>query len=120
MGKDKPSDDKILLETIIYYCDEIAETLDHYGKDEAEFMENRHFQRDCAFSISQIGESSGKLSKELKKKYPEISWSSVSGIRNIIVHNYGGIELPLVWVSVTESAPALKAVCEKMLAELSL
>ncbi|MDR2866246.1 MAG: DUF86 domain-containing protein [Methanomassiliicoccaceae archaeon] len=110
--------DRLLIETIIYYCDEIAGNMDYYGKDEIKFMEDRHFQRDCAFCIAQIGETAGDLSEELTYKHPEIIWRDIIGTRNIINHGYGVIKLNTVWAIVTEDVPVLKAACEKILNDL--
>jgi uncharacterized protein with HEPN domain len=115
----KKGDDKGLLEAIIYYCGEIENSLDYFSRDEIKFMENRHFQHDCSFCISQIGEFTGKLSEELKSKYPDVAWSSITGMRNVVVHDYGGIELPLVWGSATEDVPMLRDICKRILKDIS-
>ena len=116
-------DDAARIKNIIYYCNEIEESLNYFGKDEIEFVENRRFQHDCSFSISQIGESVNSLIKsspKLIEKYPEIMWRDIVGIRNVIAHKYEGIELDTVWTVVTEDVPVLKAACERILMERSL
>ncbi|MBO4733561.1 MAG: DUF86 domain-containing protein [Clostridia bacterium] len=43
-----------------------------------------------------IGEQTYKISKETKDKYPDISWSVVSGLRHRLVHDYEGINWTII------------------------
>ena len=49
------------------------------------------------FSISQIGELVKNISKETMKKYSNIEWNMIKGLRNRIVHDYEGISLKSIW-----------------------
>jgi uncharacterized protein with HEPN domain/predicted nucleotidyltransferase len=44
-----------------------------------------------------IGEAAGKVSQSIRDKYPEISWTSMIGLRNIVVHDYDGIRYDKIW-----------------------
>ncbi len=44
-----------------------------------------------------IGEATKQLPDELKEKYPEIPWKSMSGMRDRLIHAYFGIDYKLVW-----------------------
>jgi uncharacterized protein with HEPN domain len=56
-----------------------------------------------------IGEAAARLSPELRDSHPEIPWPDIRGFRNIIVHNYFGIDWEEVWRSATEDAPLLRS-----------
>lgn len=55
-----------------------------------------------------IGEASSRLSVGLKNKYDEIDWQAISGFRNIIVHAYFNLSLPIIWEAATENAKELQ------------
>ena len=64
-----------------------------------------------------ISEASRRLSPEMKARHPAIPWSRVAGSGNIYRHNYEDVLHRLVWGTVHEFLPALRAIAE---AELSL
>jgi uncharacterized protein with HEPN domain len=55
-----------------------------------------------------LGEATAKVSDEFKEKHTEIPWSKVVGMRNILVHNYFGIDFDVVWGVVESDLPQLK------------
>ena len=71
-----------------------------------------------SFCILQIGELVGKLSTEMRNaSSSDIDWSAIKGMRNIVVHNYGHIDLEILWSAVTEDIPVLKVFCQKHISE---
>ena len=69
-----------------------------------------------AFSLAQIGELSGRLSAELQARYPGTPWRQIKGMRNLIVHDYTGIDLGMVRDTVEQDIPVLRAQIEEILA----
>ena len=59
------------------------------------------------FRIIQISENSMKLSDTYKLLHPQIPWKAVYGFRNRVVHDYGNVDLNIVYSALTESIPAL-------------
>ncbi len=55
-----------------------------------------------------IGEASRALSADIRETYPEVPWGKIMGMRNILVHNYFEIDLPVVWNAVERELPELK------------
>lgn len=68
---------------------EAIERIERYtgGRTEA-FEKNELIQNWTVSHIQIIGEASNYVSKEVQAKYPEILWSKIIGMRNILVHNY--------------------------------
>jgi uncharacterized protein with HEPN domain len=63
-----------------------------------------------------VSEASRHLSEPLKARHPEIPWSKVAGIGNILRHNYENIAAPVMWKLVRDDLPHLEAVCLEELA----
>jgi len=110
--------DITLLRSIIEYCDDIQSTIDEMGKDVEDFLESRTYQHACGFCIEQIGRNVKDLSEELTKKYNEVPWKNIAGMRDIISHRYRSIILERVWATITEYVPTLKEICKQILYEL--
>ena len=90
-------------------------------------------QRDCAkssfeqeslvqsgilYQLIIIGEAVSGLSSSLRQAYPDVPWTQIVGMRNILVHQYYKINLPKVWSVVTQDLPELKIKVEEILHEL--
>ena len=63
-----------------------------------------------------MSESTTRLSDELQDKYPEVEWFKIRGFRNVLVHDYLGVDLNMVCNIVENDLPKLKAAVRKMLA----
>lgn len=55
-----------------------------------------------------IGEAARALPDNLRDKYQDIPWSKIIGMRNILIHNYFGIDVDVVWAVIVNELPALK------------
>lgn len=64
-----------------------------------------------------IGEAVKNLSESAKQRRPEIPWRQIAGMRDRLTHDYFGVDLTLVWISVEKDLPNLKATVEQLLAE---
>src|SRR3989338_11197078 len=70
-------------------------------------MEKGQFEKDelkqyaVMRAIEIIGEASKNISSDFKKKYAEISWADMIRMRDKVIHNYFGIDLNIVWDTVT-------------------
>jgi len=53
---------------------------------------------------------------ELKARHPQIPWSKVAGIGNILRHEYAGVSAPVMWKLVQEDLTPLEQVCREELA----
>jgi uncharacterized protein with HEPN domain len=62
-----------------------------------------------------IGEAARNLPDEMRQSMTEIDWKKIVGLRNILVHEYFGINKQIVWDIVTTKLLPLKSACEKKL-----
>ena len=69
-------------------------------------------------AIEIIGEASKKIPSQFKKKYPDIPWREISGMRDKLIHDYFGVNTKVVWRTAKEDLPALKKSLEIILKEI--
>ena len=68
-----------------------------------------HMAQDAVLrNLQTLGESTQRLSEQLKATQPSIEWSRIAAFRNLLVHNYLGIDLVVVWEIVERDLPRLK------------
>lgn len=108
----------IIIKKIIQYCDQIAGTVDRFGKDSNLFFEDYIFSNACNMCILQIGELVGKLDDAFKQKHTNIPWREIKAMRNIYAHNYQQVDLEFAWNTVIYDIPMLKDACERIIEEL--
>ncbi len=66
------------------------------------------------FRIIQISENNAHLSDDFKNKYKDISWTSIKGMRNRIVHDYGFVDMTIVYNAVTVFVPKMYETLKKI------
>ncbi|HIK30564.1 MAG TPA: DUF86 domain-containing protein [Oscillatoriales cyanobacterium M59_W2019_021] len=82
-----------------------------------DFLSNREKVLAVVKLLEIIGEATKKIPGELRNKYPEIPWSSVAGMRDILVHEYWQVDVEVVWQTIEESLPELARVISEMIRE---
>lgn len=98
--------DRIIIQKIIGYIDDVEQyTIGLQAKD---FLDDKKTITACAFTVSQIGELVKEITDETIKKYGNIPWNSIKGMRNRIVHDYENVDLSVLWGTIKESLPELK------------
>ena len=95
-----------------YYVDKILTDLkfviDHtQGKTQQQIEGDDLLVDSIMFRVIQIAENSMKLDEEFQKKNSHIPWRAIRGLRNMIVHNYGAVDLAIVYDTVANSIPEL-------------
>ena len=65
-----------------------------------------------------LGEACRGLSPELREAHAEVPWNQIIAIRNVVIHQYFGIDLDLVWAIITEHISTLGASLDSILNSL--
>ena len=65
-------------------------------------------------SLEVMGEAAKKIPVEICRKYPKIPWSKIVGMRNILIHEYFGVDIDLVWQTAKDELPELKPSLEEL------
>ena len=110
--------DVLIVEKIIKYCREVQETIALFGNVYEMFVRSSIYQNAVSMCVLQIGELVGVLSDEAKKVYNEMPWKQIRGMRNMIVHHYGSVDIDELWHTITEDIPNLSRYSEKILQEM--
>ncbi|WP_018634735.1 HepT-like ribonuclease domain-containing protein [Parafrankia elaeagni] len=93
----------------------VAATAFVQNVDEAAFLESDLIQSAVLQKLLVIGEAAGRVSAEIRGRWPDVPWRSVTGFRNIAVHAYFEVDWSIVWRIATA---ALREIHEKLLALL--
>ena len=64
-----------------------------------------------------IGEAVKNLSLDKRASHPEVPWSQIAGLRDVLIHQYFGVDLVLIWEIVQNRLPALRRTTERLLDE---
>jgi len=105
------------------YIEDIISAMDK-AMDFVKNMSYEEFTRDdkTVFAVVRaleiVGEAVKNIPGVIRKKYPEIPWKDMAGMRNKVIHEYFGVKLNIVWRTVKEEIPPLKPLFEKILKEL--
>ena len=94
------------------YCADILDS----GAAILEFVKDLTFEEFCTdrktysavireFEI--IGEAVGKLPEELKGSHPDVEWQDIKDFRNLLSHEYFGVDLEIVWKIIEDDLPVL-------------
>ncbi len=89
-------------------CNDLAFIVKHTeGIEITDLNENELLLDSMLFRLIQISESAKKLSEEYRDAHSEIPWTAIYGFRNRIVHDYGGVDLYVVYYTLKDDIPEL-------------
>lgn len=104
---------KLFVEDIL----EATEKIKRYtrGLTYETFVKNEMVVDAVIRNLEMIGEASRNIPEDVREEYPDIPWRRMIGLRNIVVHEYFGVDLGIVWKIATSNLPETKAKIAAML-----
>jgi uncharacterized protein with HEPN domain len=61
-----------------------------------------------AKALENIGEAVKQIPAAVRRKYPDVPWKDMAGMRDVLVHDYFGVDAAIVWKTIQEDLPPLK------------
>jgi uncharacterized protein with HEPN domain len=78
------------------------------GLDEDDFYSDSLRQSAVLQKLIVIGEAATRLPQEFRDRHPQLEWGQIVAFRNVLVHAYFSIKLPIVWETINHDVPALR------------
>ena len=97
---------------------EAIERIERYAaKGRVEFEKDELIQTWMVHHLQIVGEAAPKLGREFHEQHPSIPWPQVVAMRNVLIHDYFGIDLEEVWRVIERDLPELKKKLERLIDE---
>ena len=90
----------------IMECIQKIERFTQEGKDR--FLEDELTCNAVLWNFEVIGEAAKRLDDAYRASHPEIPWRAMAGLRDVLIHQYEGIDLEKVWAIVEKDLPGLR------------
>ena len=105
-------DDSIYIDHILNSINRILDYTS--GKDRESFEADLVTQDAVVRQLEVIGEATKRVSKEFRSKHPDIPWSDMAGMRDLLIHDYIDVDFGVVWKTASEDIPNLKILFLKL------
>jgi len=106
-------DVQIFLQHILLSIESIATYTKNISKED--FLNSPQVQDAVMRQLEVLGEAVKNLPSEFKEKNPTIPWRSIAGMRDMLIHEYFGVDIGLVWNTVINDLPVLRDFIKKTL-----
>ncbi|MCP5099288.1 MAG: DUF86 domain-containing protein [Chloroflexi bacterium] len=103
------------LQDILTSCEKVMVYTDNLSREQ--FFENDLVYDATLRNIEIIGEASKQIPTQVRNNYPQVEWRKISGMRDIVVHVYFGIDHNIVWDVISNKIPELLPQIKQILHE---
>lgn len=98
-------DPRVYLAHILEACQKIGRFT---AEGRARFMDDVMIQDAVIRNLEIIGEAAKRLDDGYRADHPEIPWRALAGLRDVLIHQYEGVDLEKVWAVVERDLPGLE------------
>lgn len=84
----------------------------------SEFIQSKLIQDAVIRNLEVIGEATKKISKEVRENESDIPWKEMAGLRDVLIHDYFGIDIYIVWNVVINELPGIEEKIDLILESL--
>jgi uncharacterized protein with HEPN domain len=82
------------------------------------FIASSHWQDAVIRQLEIIGEATKRLSKQFCSRHSDVPWRRIAGLRDVLIHDYMGVDINAVWEITQKNLPPLRLRVESILREL--
>ncbi len=103
---------------LVHISDAMDNIFDAISSEPDVFFKNTHIQNAVYRYFEIIGEAAARLPDEFKAKHPDINWQGMKNLRNVIIHQYDGIDPDIVWKIIQNTLTVDNKLIKKLLKDL--
>jgi len=106
----------------LHHVLEAVENIENYiqGVLESDFYKNKMLQDAVVRNLEIIGEATKRIPEIIKQRHTNIEWKKISGMRDVLIHDYLGVDYERVWMAVKNRIPELKKEIQNIIAKETL
>jgi len=84
------------------------------GRSAAELRRNRLLELAVSRLLEVLGEAARRVSAGFREAHPELPWTQMIGMRNVLLHAYDDVDLATVWTTIQDDIPRLVQALERL------
>lgn len=85
------------------------------GTDFDAFSSDKRTIKAVLYNLAVIGEAARRAPQEVTEKYLRLPWQEMNDMRNVLIHEYFGVDLKIIWETIHHDLPALLPLLEDIL-----
>lgn len=102
-----PRDYRVFLDDILEATRKVLEYTAGFSYEQ--FFTDRKTVEAVVWNLQIIGEAAKNIPEEIRSRHPNVPWRDMAGLRDIIVHQYFGLKLDVIWKVIQDDLPRVEA-----------